>query len=107
MRKLMLLLPMVALMLGAAGPAFARDVAVTTGGNAELDAVAQEIAGETNAVGGNAATAHAEADAGDDAVAVAHVHQSQDIFVVQSNVVGNGWGWHGWVWNGWTWVWVF
>ena len=107
MRKLMVLVAMLALMLAAAAPAFAQDVTVTTGDNTEFNAVAQNIAGEINAVGVNAANADADADAGDDAVAVAHVHQSQDIFVVQSNVVGNGWGWHGWVWNGWTWVWVF
>jgi hypothetical protein len=99
MRKLMVLAAMLALMLAVAAPAFAQDVTVTTGDNTEFNAVAQNIIGS---VGDISATQTGTAAAGNgstlnDSVAVAHVDQSQDVSIVQSNVVGNGWGW----------VWVF
>ena len=96
MRKLMVLVAMLALMLAAASPAFAQDVTVTTGDSVEFNAVCQNIAGEINAVGVNAANANANADAGDDAVAVASVSQSQGIFVVQANSCLNNFFWWWW-----------
>lgn len=105
MRKLMVSTAMVALMLAAASPALAQDVTVTTGDNVEFNAVAQNIIGSVGDISATQ-TGTATAVANDGSVAVAHVHQSQDVSIEQSNVVGNGWGWHGWVWNGWAWVWV-
>jgi hypothetical protein len=45
MRKLMILVAMLALMLAAASPAFAQDVTVTTGDNTEFNAVCQNLIG--------------------------------------------------------------
>jgi hypothetical protein len=91
MRKLIVMAVMLAMMLAAASPAFAQDVTVTTGDTVEFNAVAQNLIGS---VGDVTATQTGVAFAGnfstlDDSVAVATVDQSQSIFIVQANIVGN------------------
>ncbi len=102
MKRLMVLVAMMALMLAAAAPAFAQtniDVS-EQGDTVEFNGVGQNIIGSVN-TGDNTATANATAtstataDAGDDAVAVADGDATADIFqdsgvsISQSNVVGN------------------
>jgi hypothetical protein len=91
MRKLIVMAVMLAMMLAAASPAFAQDVTVTTGDTVEFNAVAQNLIGS---VGDVTATQTGVAFAGnfstlDDSAAVATVDQSQSIFIVQANIVGN------------------
>ena len=96
MKKLMVMVAMLAMMLAAAAPAFAQ-TNITVGDNTEFNALSQNIIGSVGNISATQ-TGSATATAVNDSVAVAHVHQSQDVSVVQSNVVGNGFGWHGWVW---------
>ena len=95
MKKLMVLVAVLAMMLVVAAPAFAQ-TNITVGDNVEYNAVAQNIAGEINTTAVQAGTANATAVGGGDAVAVATVDQTQDVSVEQSNVVGNGFFWWWW-----------
>lgn len=111
MKRLMVLVAMMALMLAAAAPAFAQtNINVSEQGDTvEFNGVGQNIIGSVN-TGDNTATATAtatstaRADAGDDAVAVAdgdataHISQDSGVAISQSNVVGNSFFFvHHWV----------
>ncbi len=99
MRKLIVLVAMLALMLAAAAPAFAQDVSVETGDNTHYNAVGQNLVGS---VGDITATQTGVAAAGnhsslDDSAAVAVVEQDQDVSLEQSNVVLNDFNGNGFV----------
>ena len=99
MKKLLVMVAMVAMMLAAAAPAFAQDVTVTTGDNTEYNAVGQNLIGT---VGDISATQTGVAKAGNgstlnDSAAVATVDQGQDVSLVQSNVVLNDFNGNGFV----------
>ncbi len=99
MRKLMVLAAMLAMMLAAATPAFAQsvdtgDVAggdqINVGNETVYSAVSQNVIGTFGAsVVQGGATIDASAVAGGDAVVVAGIDQSQNVSLVQSNVVAN------------------
>ena len=97
MKKLMLMVAMLAMMLAMAAPAFAQTVAIDEGDDVEFNAGAQNIIGE---VGDINQSQYGEAEAEDDSAAAASVDQSQDVTISQSNVFGNGfflWDWWGWL----------
>jgi len=85
LRKVMLLAAMLAMVLAAAAPVLAQDVNVETGDTVEYNAVCQNIAGEINAINANTANADADAEAGDDAAAIAEIAQDNDLTVAQVN----------------------
>jgi len=85
MRKVMLLAAMLAMVLAAAAPVFAQDTNINVGDNVEYNAVCQNIAGEINTLAAQGGGATADADAGDDAAAIAEVAQEQNVSVAQVN----------------------
>jgi hypothetical protein len=98
MRKLMVLVAALVMMMVSAAPALAQsvetgDVAggdqINMGNETVFNAVSQNIVGSfeasTTQFGGHTSVA---ATAGDDAVAVAEIDQSQNVSLVQVNVVG-------------------
>ena len=101
MKKLMVLVAMLALMLTAAAPAFAQAVAIDQGDDVEFNGVGQNIIGSVGDIDtGNTATAVSVAAAnatasGDSAAAAeanstAEISQDSGVEISQSNVVGNG-----------------
>ena len=98
MKKLMLMVAMLAMMLAMAAPAFAQTVAIDEGDDVEFNAGAQNIIGEVGDIN-QSQYGEAEAEAEDDSAAAASVDQAQDVTISQSNVFGNGfflWDWWGW-----------
>jgi hypothetical protein len=98
MRKLVLIVAMLAMMLTMAAPAFAQTVAIDEGDDVEFNAGAQNIIGEVGDIN-QSQYGEAEAQAEDDSAA-ASVDQSQGITISPSNVFGNGfflWDWWGWL----------
>jgi hypothetical protein len=98
MKKLMLMVAMLAMMLAMAAPAFAQTVAIDEGNDVEFNAGAQNTTGEVGDIN-QSQYGEAEAEAEDDSAAAASVDQSQDVTISQSNEFGNGfflWDWWGW-----------
>ncbi len=112
MKRLMVLVAMLAMMLAFAAPAFAfsinagDDVVINDSGDVEFNAVGQNLIGSVGNIDtGNTATATAIAttnvNAHNSAVSVdnsatASISQDSGVSISQSNVVGNGffhWGW--------------
>ncbi len=104
MKKLMVLVAMLALMLTAAAPAFAQAVAIDRGDDVEFNGVGQNIIGSVGDIDtGNTATATsfaaANADADGDSAAAAEanstaeISQDSGVEISQSNEVGNGFFW--------------
>jgi hypothetical protein len=98
MRKLMVLAATLVMMLATAAPALAQsvetgDVAgddqINIGNETVFNAVSQNIVGSFQASTTQFADQTSVAIAGDDAVAVAEIDQSQNVSLVQVNVVGN------------------
>ncbi len=89
MKKLMLMVAMLAMMLAMAAPAFAQTVAIDEGNDVEFNAGAQNIIGEVGDIN-QSQYGEAEAEAEDDSAAAASVDQSQGVTISQSNVFGNG-----------------
>jgi hypothetical protein len=88
MRKLVLIVAMLAMMLAMTAPAFAQTVAIDEGDDVEFNAGAQNIIGEIGDIN-QSQYGEAEAQAEDDSAA-ASVDQSQGVTISQSNVFGNG-----------------
>jgi hypothetical protein len=89
MKKLMVLVAMLAMMLAMAAPAFAQTIAIDEGDDVEYNAGAQNIIGSVGDIS-NTQTGTAVAVAADDSAAAASVTQSQDVTISQSNEFGNG-----------------
>ena len=95
MKKLMLVVAMLAMMLAMAAPAFAQTIAIDEGDDVEFNAGAQNIIGSVGDIS-NTQTGTAESVAVDDSAAAASVTQTQEVSISQSNEFGNGffvWGW--------------
>ena len=88
MKKLMLMVAMLAMMLAMAAPAFAET-------EVEFNAGAQNIIGEVGDIN-QSQYGEAEAEAEDDSTAAASVDQAQDVTISQSNVFGNFFFWSWW-----------
>ena len=106
MRKLMVLVAVLAMMLVAAAPALAQgdvgdvnlgDDQFNVGDETVYSAGSQNIIGTFDVTASQSATATATATGGDNAVAVAEIDQSQDISVTQTNRSFNN------VWVPWWW----
>ncbi len=98
MKKLMLMVAMLAMMLAMAAPAFAQTVAIDEGDDVEFNAGAQNIIGSVGDIT-NTQTGTATATADNDSTADATVDQTQEVSISQTNEFGNGlffWGWWGW-----------
>jgi hypothetical protein len=95
MKKLMLMVAMLAMMLAMAAPAFAQTVAIDEGDDVEFNAGAQNIIGEVGDIN-QSQYGEAEAEAEDDSAAAASVDQSQGVSILQSNVFGNFFFWSWW-----------
>jgi membrane protein implicated in regulation of membrane protease activity len=95
MKKLMLMVAMLAMMLAMAAPAFAQTIAVDEGDDVEYNAGAQNLIGSVGDIT-NTQTGTATAVAVDDSTADATVDQTQEVSISQTNEFGNGlffWGW--------------
>ncbi len=89
MKKLMLVVAMLAMMLAMAAPAFAQATAIDQGDDVEFNAGAQNIIGSVGDITQTqVGTATATAD--NDSAAAASVDQAQDVSISQSNEFGNG-----------------
>ena len=99
MKKLMVLVAMLAMMLAMAAPAFAQVEAIDEGDDVEFNAGAQNIIGSVGDIT-QTQTGTAVATADNDSAAAAEVAQAQDVTISQTNEFGNGfffhWGWWGW-----------
>src|SRR3712207_1289879 len=84
MRKVMLLVAMLAMVLAAAAPAFAQTLAVDEGDDVEYNAVCQNILGAVGDIT-NTQVGDASAIADDDSAAAAEVAQSQGVTIEQVN----------------------
>src|SRR3990170_926100 len=85
MKKLMLVVAMLAMILAMSAPAFAQDVvAIDEGDDVEYNAVCQNILGSVGDIT-NTQDADADAVAVDDSAAAAEVAQSQDVTIEQVN----------------------
>ncbi|MGH3144434.1 MAG: hypothetical protein ACRDTR_01390 [Rubrobacter sp.] len=100
MKRLMVLVAMLALMMAVAAPAFAQTVAIDEGDDVEFNGVGQNIIGSIGDINtGNAAVANSTANAnasasGDSAAAAeanstAEISQDSGVTISQTNVVGN------------------
>ncbi len=89
MKKLMVLVAMLAMMLAMAAPAFAQSIAIDEGDDVEFNAGAQNIIGSVGDITQTqVGTATATAD--NDSAAAASVDQAQDVSISQTNEFGNG-----------------
>jgi hypothetical protein len=98
MKKLMLMVAMLAMMLAMAAPAFAQATAIDEGDDVEFNAGAQNLIGSVGDIT-NTQTGTAVAAADNDSAAAAEVAQTQEVSISQTNEFGNGlffWGWWGW-----------
>ncbi len=95
MKKLMLVVAMLAMVLAVSAPAFAQATAIDEGDDVEFNAGAQNIIGSVGDITQTqVGTATATAD--NDSAAAASVDQAQDVSISQTNEFGNGlflWGW--------------
>ena len=89
MKKLMVLVAMLAMMMAMAAPAFAQTLAIDEGDDVEFNAGAQNIIGSVGDIT-NTQTGTATAVAVDDSAAAASVTQTQEVSISQTNEFGNG-----------------